>query len=249
MSPLLESLQQHPSTRRWLSKTLYAGHRVQCPCCAAAFRAFAPFNARPDRVCWQCGALERHRQIALVLRQHPALLVPGLRVLHIAPERPIRGLLEKSQPSEYLTADLKDPAVDLNFDLTAIPLPDRSFDVVMCNHVMEHVPDDRAALREIARVLADSGWALLMTPIVVDVTVEDPSITDPGDRLRAFGQRDHVRRYGWDYVERLREAGLSPEVIRLERVLSSADVHRHRLTNTEGFVEPMFLAHKGASVS
>jgi SAM-dependent methyltransferase len=169
--------------------------------------------------------------------------------LHIAPERPVRRLLENSGPHRYVTADLDNPAVDMNFDLTAIPLPDDSFDVVMCNHVMEHIPDDRAALREIRRILAPAGWALVMTPIVVERTVEDPSITEPEDRLRLYGQRDHVRRYGWDYVDRLREAGLSPEVVRLEDDLTLDDISRYQLTNTEGFVEPIFLAHAGQPAS
>jgi SAM-dependent methyltransferase len=246
MMPLVESLQQRPWARRCLSKTVYAGDQVQCPCCAATFRQFAAFNGRRDRLCWRCGALERHRQIALLFQLRPALLRPGLRVLHIAPEEPVQRLLENAQLSKYLTADLDDPTVDLNFDLNAIPLQDESFDVVICNHVLEHVADDRTALRELARVLAGSGWALLMTPIVVERTVEDPTITDPDERLRVFGQRDHVRRYGWDYVERLREAGLSPDVIRLEHDLAHADVQRHRLHNNEGFVEPMFLVRKAA---
>jgi SAM-dependent methyltransferase len=242
MGRLLDRLMLRRSTRWGLSRTLYAGHRVRCPCCSARFRTFAPFNGRPDRLCWRCAALERHRQIAVLLEHRPELLRPGLRVLHIAPEWPVRRLLEDSRPCRYVTADLEDPAVDINFDLTAIPLPDNSFDVVICNHVLEHIRDDRAALREIRRILAPAGWALVMTPILVERTLEDPSITDPEDRLRLYGQRDHVRRYGWDYVDRLRDAGLSPEVVRLEDELTVDDIARYQLTNPEGFVEPIFLA-------
>jgi SAM-dependent methyltransferase len=159
----------------------------------------------------------------------------------MAPEMPLRKLLQGSKPASYLTADLDAPEVDIHFDLTDVPLADDAFDVVVCNHVMEHIPDDRAALREIRRILAPGGWGLLMTPIVVESTVEDPSETDPAERLRRFGQADHVRRYGWDYVDRLREAGFEVEVLRLEEQLSPRAVERHRLRNPEGFVEPIFF--------
>ena len=127
------------------------------------------------------------------------------------------------------------------FDLTAAPLPYDSFDVIVCNHVLEHIPDDIAALREIRRMLAPGGWALLMSPILVEKTIEDLTLTDPQERLRRFGQEDHVRRYGWDYVDRIREAGLSVEVVRLEKELPGRDVEGHRLRNVEGVVEPIFI--------
>lgn len=127
------------------------------------------------------------------------------------------------------------------FDLTAAPLPYDSFDVIVCNHVLEHIPDDRAALREIRRMLAPLGWALLMTPIMVESTMEDLTLPDPRERLRRFGQEDHVRRYGWNYVDRIREARFAAEVVRLEQDLSAADVERYRLRNIEGFAEPIFI--------
>src|SRR5262249_52410044 len=119
---------------------------------------------------------------------------------------------------------------------------DRSFDAVLCNHVMEHVPDDRAAFGEIRRILRPGGWATLMTPVVRDVTDEDPTVTDPAERLRRFGQRDHVRRYGWDYVQRVEEAGLDVEVAGQGEELSAGDRRRHRLANLQGAIEPIFLA-------
>jgi SAM-dependent methyltransferase len=158
----------------------------------------------------------------------------------MAPEAALRRLLEP-YAGQYLTADLDAAGVDMCFDLTSAPLPDDSFDVIVCNHVLEHIPDDRAALREIRRMLAPDGWALLMTPIVVESTSEDLTLTDPQERLRRFGQKDHVRRYGWDYVDRIQDAGLVAEVVRLEDELSAADVERYRLKNIEGFVEPIFI--------
>jgi SAM-dependent methyltransferase len=232
---------RRPFTRRLLPRTVYAGRRVRCPCCDSGFRRFAPMWGNPNRMCWNCGALERHREIALLFQRRAELLKPGLRVLHVAPEAALRRLLEGSAPSRYLTADLDAPDVDMNFDLTAAPLPDDSFDVIVCNHVLEHIPDDRAALREIRRMLAPGGWALVMTPITVEITIEDPKVTDPDERLRRFGQRDHVRRYGWDYLDRLRDAGFSTDVVRLENDLSRHAIHYYQLRNLQGYVEPVFL--------
>jgi SAM-dependent methyltransferase len=196
----------------------------------------------PDRQCWSCGALERHRSIALLWRRRPELLKPGSRILHIAPELAVWRMLARSNPSRLVTADLDAPGVDMHFDLTAAPLEDDSFDVIMCNHVLEHIPDDRAALREIRRMLAPGGWAMLMTPILVETTVEDLSVTDPDERLRRFGQADHVRRYGWDYLRRLDDAGFETEIVRLENELPAAAIDHHQLRNPERFVEPLFLA-------
>jgi SAM-dependent methyltransferase len=216
-------LTRRPLSRRLVSRTVYAGHSVQCACCNSAFRRFAPMWGNPDRMCWNCGALERHREIALLIQNRPRLLLG-------------------SKPSRYVTADLDAPGVDMNFDLTAAPLADDSFDVIMCNHVLEHIPDDQSALRELRRILAPGGWASLMTPILIKTTIEDPTVTDPQERLRRFGQADHVRRYGWDYLDRLRDAGFAVEVVRLENDLPAVAIHRHQLRNPEGFVEPIFLA-------
>jgi SAM-dependent methyltransferase len=242
MQRVRDALARRPRGRRLLSHTIYAGSSVHCPACGASFRRFAPENGRPNRTCWRCGARERHRQIALLFQHRRELVRPGQRILHVAPEPALGRLLKSSEPSEYVTADLDTPGVDLHFDLTHAPLPDGSFDSIVCNHVLEHIPDDRAALREIRRLLRTDGWALVMTPIVVDKTIEDPSAS-PAERLRRFGQDDHVRRYGWDYVDRLRDAGLSVEVVRLEDELPEPDVSRYQLRNLEGFVEPIFLVH------
>jgi SAM-dependent methyltransferase len=245
---MIRGMQDALMRRRWtrtaLVKTVLAGDAVHCPCCGSSFRRFAPFNGHPNRLCWTCGALERHRQLALLFSQRPELLRPDLRVLHIAPESALRRLIERAAPARYVTADLDGPGVDMHFDLTAAPLEEGSFDVVVCNHVMEHIPDDRAALGEIRRILAPGGWALVMTPIVVETTVEDPAETDPDERLRRFGQVDHVRRYGWDYLGRLEEAGLQVEVVRSEDTLPADAVERCRLRNTQGFPEPIFLASR-----
>lgn len=100
----------------------------------------------------------------------------------------------------------------VKMDITNIQYPAEYFDVILCSHVLEHVPDDRKAMREFWRTLKPTGWAILLVPIMAEVTFEDPTIVDPQERLIAFGQEDHVRKYGRDYIDRLREAGFKVTV-------------------------------------
>lgn len=115
----------------------------------------------------------------------------------------------QAHPGQYLTADLESPLADLHFDVQQIPLPDNSVEVVLCNHILEHVADDRRALRELHRILKPGGWGIVLSPVdsTCEHTYEDDSITDPAERTRIFGQYDHRRIYGRDYADRLREAG------------------------------------------
>jgi SAM-dependent methyltransferase len=218
---------------------LYRGDAVECSCCGARWRKFGPLASRPNRICWTCGSLERHRQIALLFRERPDMLHPDMRVLHIAPEPAVRRLVPAG--AEYVAGDLEPGPGQVKVDVTAMDFADQSIDALLCNHVMEHVPEDRAAMREIHRVLKPGGWGIVMTPITVERTDEDPSVTDPKERLRRWGQHDHVRRYGWDYTDRLREAGLEVEIVRTE---DPDTVRRYQLRNTQGFVEPLFLARR-----
>jgi SAM-dependent methyltransferase len=134
------------------------------------------------------------------------------RVLHFAPELAIRRVLDEIGVGSYLSVDLEPGRADLAADITDLPLEDRAFDLVICSHVLEHVADDGAALRELARVTAPNGEALLLTPVSygLEATVEDPSAT-PEERLRRFGQDDHVRVYGRDFADRLTGAGLEAD--------------------------------------
>jgi ubiquinone/menaquinone biosynthesis C-methylase UbiE len=119
-------------------------------------------------------------------------------------------------------------------DITDIQYPSQSFDVIYCSHVLEHIQDDRQAMRELHRVLKEDGWAVLLVPITAEKTYENPSIATPAERLRAFGQEDHCRRYGPDLVNRLREAGFTVEVTKVEELLSKADAIRMGLTHASG---------------
>jgi SAM-dependent methyltransferase len=142
---------------------------------------------------------------------------------------------------DYLTADLHDPLAMEVMDVTRIEHPDQSFDVIFCSHVLEHVEDDRRAMREFHRTLRDGGWAILLVPITADRTVEDPSVTDPEERKRLFGQADHLRRYGPDYVERLWEAGFSVSVRCVPDILTAEERAEYGIPDGVG---PMYLCSK-----
>ena len=136
-----------------------------------------------------------------------------------------------ASPDRYVTADLESPLADLHFDVQRIPLADASVDVVLCNHLLEHVADDRQALRELHRILRPGGWGILLSPVDPGYvhTYEDDTITDPDERTRIFGQYDHRRIYGRDYADRLREAGFEAEDIDYAASLPAEERARYAL--------------------
>ena len=133
-----------------------------------------------------------------------------------------------AEPERYATADLESPLADLHFDVQRIPLADASFDAVLCNHLLEHVADDGQALRELYRILQPGGWGILLSPVdrTRARTYEDDTITDPAERTRLFGQYDHRRVYGADYVDRLRRAGF--EAVDIDYAARFSDEERRR---------------------
>ncbi len=134
-----------------------------------------------------------------------------MAILHLAPEFCLQTKLSRLQNVHYVTADLDPTQVSVRMDVQFTPFRNASFDCVLCCHVLEHVPDDQKAMREILRILKPGGWAILQVPLdsTQDETFEDPNITSPGERERVFGQRDHVRIYGKDYRQRLAAAGFT----------------------------------------
>lgn len=197
-----------------LVSVFYAGSAVTCPVCEKSFKKFLPygrFNARPNALCPNCLSLERHRLIWLYLKDQTNFFNTKLHVLHIAPEACFIPRFEKQHGDQYITADIESPLAKVKMDIHDIPFPENTFDVVLCNHVLEHVRDDIRAMSEIRRVLKPGGFAILQIPFFKPVqvkTFEDPSITDPKEREKIFGQDDHVRKYGMDYPQRIERAGL-----------------------------------------
>jgi SAM-dependent methyltransferase len=162
-------------------------------------------------------------------------------MLHVAPESCFISRFKQAIGNGYLTADLFSKAVDVKMDICDIHYPDNTFDIIYCSHVLEHVPDDRKAMSEFQRVLKPDGWAVLLVPITAKQTVEDPSITDPHERSRVFGQEDHVRCYGPDYIERLRAAGFNVDCIKPVDFVSVNEIEHMGITEAAG---ELYYCHK-----
>jgi SAM-dependent methyltransferase len=184
----------------------------ECPLCGF----IGPFKAhkrsgRPNASCGRCGSRERHRLVALYLGMLTPAWFKGKCVLHFSPEYFLAPYFV--QAALYLTADLSSPEADLHTDITIMGIRDGAFDFVMCNHVLEHIDDDAAAIAEFHRILAPGGSALITVPLDGGLahTYEDPRVTTPEDRTRHFGQFDHVRIYGKDIADRLDRAGFKVE--------------------------------------
>jgi SAM-dependent methyltransferase len=202
--------------KQLLRRIVYFGNQCQCLVCGSSLRSFRPMmtaKPRANASCPICGSLERHRLLWQFLKEKTDLLSgTQYRMLHLAPEDCFVSRFRQYISIEYLTADLNNPAM-LKMDITDIQYPDNYFDIILCSHVLEHIPDDEKAMRELSRVLNPGGWAILQVPILVEKTFEDPAITDPLEREEKFGQSDHVRIYGLDYRQRLEKSGFLVDVV------------------------------------
>lgn len=223
--------------RRW-----YRSGSQECTACGARANVFGTYrdgrDPVPNEVCPCCGAHARHRLMALYLRERTDLLRRPASLLHVAPELSFWQLFRSTPTLRYVSADLCSPLAAVQLDLTQPLFADGAFDVIICNHVLEHIPDDAAAMRQLVRMLKPGGWALLQVPIDWnrERTDEDPSITDRAERTRRFGQWDHVRVYGRDYLDRLAAAGFVVEVDDYVKTLPAETVARYRLDGTERIV-------------
>jgi len=198
------------------------GLRFYCPICRIWFARFQDHGIppRPNIRCPQCGSLDRHRLDWVFLNQGTDLLDGRpKRVLHVAPERWLEPRLRRVPGLEYISADLNNPRAMVKMDITDIQFPDDHFSAIYCSHVLEHVPDDHKALSEFYRVLRPGGWALLQVPIRGKKSWDGPELPS-AERARRFGQADHVRNCGPDYIERMRAAGFDGQALRAQEVLS-----------------------------
>jgi predicted SAM-dependent methyltransferase len=228
-------------TRRVVTGTrglcVQIGSGKVCPLCGWEGRRFlraGRLNAkRYDARCPRCGALERHRLAYKVVGQ---LGIRDAITLHVAPERSTQNWL-RSLSREYLSIDLSNNAM-AKMDLCKLELPDNSRSLIYCSHVLEHIPDDRIAMREMFRVCTPGGLSIVQIPIWGKHTIEDPDITTDEQRLERYNQRDHVRSYGIDVVDRLKDVGFSVEVHQPDE-FPQREVYRHSmafLSTNEVFV-------------
>ncbi|MDX2212389.1 MAG: glycosyltransferase [Oculatellaceae cyanobacterium bins.114] len=216
--------------------TALPSDRYFCPCCGNSCAQWLDFSSTYRNVtCPHCASQPRHRALKLYLAERTNLYRDSLKVLHFAPESFLRGAIANLPNLDYITTDLMDPSVDINFDITQIPYDDNSFDVIFCSHVLEHVPNDRAAMQELFRILKPGGWAFLQVPIDIyrEQSFDDPTITDPEERRRLYWQEDHVRLYGLDYKARLEQAGFTVKVEDYAKQLDPALVEKYGLDLSE----------------
>lgn len=223
-----------------IAPLVYKGNNVECPVCEKKFRKFLSYGSsvahRENVLCPYDLTLERHRLMWLYLKQQSNFFTAeSLNVLHIAPEQCFHGLFKKQKNLNYLTGDLESPIADMHFDLHQVPLEDNRFDVIFCNHVMEHVDDALQCMKELHRVMKPGGWGIMQVPLDTTrtETYEDWSITSPEEREKHFWQKDHVRLFGLDYPDWLRKAGFEVEDGFASAPLSDALKERYRLSKDE----------------
>ena len=187
-----------------------------------------------------CLSHGRHRIGWAWLTEHSGLDRGDWRVLHVAPEPELARRIETLGNVDLISVDLSSPLADLHMDAMRLGLADARFDAVICSHVLEHVRDDRAVLSELYRILRPGGWALIQVPLPSgrQSTDEDVDASSPEERLRRFGQVDHLRLYGMDLVDRIEAAGFDVATFRADDLFDGPALERHRLR----FDEPLFIA-------
>ena len=180
-------------------------------------------------------SLERHRLLWLYLKNETNFFSDNLKILHFAPEQAFYKRFKKLNNIDYTTTDLNSPLADVKADICNLPFEDNTFDVILCNHVLEHIQDDTQAMNELFRVMKNGGWGIFQVPqeLSRETTFEDNSITDKKERTRIFGQYDHVRVYGRDYFDKLRKVGFKVEEVDYTSNLSDSEIDKYRLAKGE----------------
>lgn len=236
--------------RPWLIKLSYwakpivawylKGDQYTDPIDGKSFRKFLPYgyqNQRENALSPSTLSLERHRLMWLYLQNETDFFTSTkkLKVLHIAPEQCFLSIFRKQKNLEYITSDLESPIADVKADICDLPFNDNEFDVVFCNHVLEHIPDDKKAMQELYRVLKKGGFGIFQIPQDLSraTTFEDDSITDKEERTKIFGQYDHVRVYGRDYFDRLRNVSFTVDEVDYTKKIDPEKVDRFCLMKGE----------------
>jgi len=217
----------------WLKGDTYTD-----PIDGKSFRRFLPYGygqQRPNVLSPSTLSLERHRLLWLYLINETAFFQKPLKVLHMAPEQCFLSIFKKMKHLDYTTADLYSPIVDVKADILNLPFADNEFDIVFCNHVLEHIEDDSKAMKELFRVMKPGGMGIFQVPqeLAREKTYEDPTILTAEDRAKHFGQYDHVRIYGKDYFNRLRKAGFKVDEVDYSKTLSPELVEKYCLAKGE----------------
>ena len=216
----------------------FKGDNFADPIDGKSYRKFLPYGygkQRANALSPGTLSLERHRQMWLYLQNETDFFTAKLKVLHIAPEQEFLRKFKKMKNLDYTSADLFSPIVDVKADILDLPFEDNTYDVIICNHVLEHIIDDTKAMSELYRVMKPKGWGIVQVPMKnsLETTYEDFTITDPKERQKHFGQYDHVRWYGMDYFDRLRSVGFEADVNFYSQKFSEVEIKRFGLNKTE----------------
>lgn len=215
------------------------GNRYTDPIDGKTFRKFLPYgyeSTRENVLSPSTLSLERHRLLWLYLKNETDFFDKRLKVLHFAPEQAFFKRFRKLENLDYTTTDLDSPLADITADICDLPFQDNTYDVILCNHVLEHIQDDTQAMKELYRILKPGGWGIFQIPQDLNraETFEDNTIIDRKERAKIFGQYDHVRIYGRDYFDKLRSIGFKvTEVDYTNTKLSPEEVERYRLAPGE----------------
>lgn len=214
------------------------GSKYTDPIDGSSFRKFLPYgygNQRENVLSPSTLSLERHRLLWLYLKNKTDFFSRPLKVLHFAPEQAFYKRFRNLSNLDYTTTDLNSPLADVKADICDLPFENESFDFILCNHVLEHIPDDTKAMQELYRILKPGGTAILQIPQELDrvKTFQDDSITDPKERAKIFGQYDHVRVYGRDYFDKLRSIGFKVDEVDYTSGLNKAEIDQYRLAKGE----------------
>lgn len=220
---------------RWIAPLFLKGNKVECNVCNKHFSRFLSYGAtvRTNVLCPNCLSLERHRLMWMYLQNETDFFTKDKTVLHIAPEQCFLKRFKGMKNLKYTTADIVSPIADVKMDLHHAPFEDNSFDVIFCNHVLEHVDDDKQCMRELYRIMKPGGFGIFQVPIDYsrETTYEDKNIITPEDREKHFWQKDHMRLFGRDYNKQLETVGFKVECNTMAKTAANAD--RYRLMKEE----------------
>jgi len=202
------------------------------------FKSFLPYGYGEQRnnvLSPSTLSLERHRLLWLYLKSETDFFTANKSVLHFAPEQCFLYRFRALKNLEYTTTDLESPIADVKADICNLPFKDNSYDIILCNHVLEHIPDDTKAMQELYRVMKPGGFGVFQIPqdLNRDYTFEDDTITDKAERAKIFGQYDHVRIYGRDYFDKLRSFGFTVKEVDFTATLTDAEITTYCLAQGE----------------
>ena len=214
------------------------GNTFTDPIDGKSFKTFLPYGygkQRNNALSPSTLSLERHRLLWLYLKNETDFFTANHKVLHFAPEQAFYKCFRNMKNLDYVTTDLNSPLADVKADICNLPFKENEFDIIFCNHVLEHIPDDTKAMQELYRVLKPGGFGVFQIPqdLNREKTFEDNSITDKKERANIFGQYDHVRIYGRDYFDKLRSVGFKVNEVDYTNTLSQEDITRYCLAKGE----------------